>query len=264
MNGGSRSTDSASASCWRPSAPKVAFRLPDDPGEVVAALGERVHEARRSPRGTALSSALVAGQLLEQAAAGAEAPGSGSGRPCAAPCRARGASSAEPLKKSWRPVRVCWSKRSKISSSSTAVAVWSEPITPPSSISSPFVGTELEVDVAVGDAGQRGLLDQHARAAAQRRVVVVVDRERDLGRARPGSRRSSLTLPTVTPPALHLVALHELAGVHELRGHAVAAVAPEQQDRDDYNCKEDQSGRYGSLLEIRTSLRAQSGPSCAH
>jgi hypothetical protein len=31
---------------------------------------------------------------------------------------------------------------------------------------------------------------------------------------------------------LDLVALHELAGVHELRGHAVAAVAPEQQDCD--------------------------------
>ena len=61
----------------------------------------------------------------------------------------------EPLKKSWSALRVGASKRSKTSSSSTAVAVWSVPITPPSSIVVAVLRAELEVDVAVGDAGQR-------------------------------------------------------------------------------------------------------------
>ena len=44
------------------------------------------------------------------------------------------------------------------------------------------LGRHAQVDVAVGDAGQRGLADRGERAAAQRRVVVV-DLHRDLGLA---------------------------------------------------------------------------------
>jgi hypothetical protein len=54
------------------------------------------------------------------------------------------------LKKSCRPVRVRWSKRLKIWSSSTAVAVWSGPIVPPFDLVA-VRGAELQVDVPVGD-----------------------------------------------------------------------------------------------------------------
>ena len=74
----------------------------------------------------------------------------------------------------------------------------------------------------------------------------------------------SLTLPTVDAAGLDLVALHELAGVDELDRDAVAAVAREQEHRDYDNGQEDQGAREDALPEIRTVLRAQPGPNCAH
>jgi hypothetical protein len=101
------------------------------------------------------------------------------------------------------------------------------------------VGAEVKVDVAVRYARQRCLLDQQPRPLAQGLVVGVVDPDRDLGAALlahvdvlHGADRHAA--------GLDLVALHELAGVHELCGHAVAAVTCEKQDRDSDYGQEDQ------------------------
>ena len=60
---------------------------------------------------------------------------------------------------------------------------------------------ELQVDVAVGDARQRRLTDDRARARAQRVIAVGGDRERDLGVA-VGVSVDVVDLPTVTPETL--------------------------------------------------------------
>jgi hypothetical protein len=70
-------------------------------------------------------------------------------------------------------------------------------------------------------------------------VVVVGDAERDLGGPVLG-HVDVLDAPDGHPAGLHLVALHELTGIHELRGHAVATVASKQQNGDGYDCQEDQ------------------------
>jgi hypothetical protein len=70
-------------------------------------------------------------------------------------------------------------------------------------------------------------------------VVAVRDAERDLGA--PVLRHVDVLHAAHRHAAgLDLVPLHELARVDELSGHAVAAVAPEQQDRDSDYCQEDQ------------------------
>ena len=71
MNGGSRSTDSASADCWRPSAPKVPFRLRTTPVRSSRRSASAFTSVPESTRKRS-SSGVVAGQLLEQAGAGAE------------------------------------------------------------------------------------------------------------------------------------------------------------------------------------------------
>jgi hypothetical protein len=98
---------------------------------------------------------------------------------------------------------------------------------------------ELQVDVAVGDAGQRRLLDHHLRAAPQRLVVRVADPELDL-RVPVLGHVDALDAADGDAAGLHLVALHDLAGVDELGRDRVAAVAAEQQHGDcDYR-QEDQ------------------------
>ena len=108
------------------------------------------------------------------------------------------------------------------------MTVLSVSITPPSGISSVRVRRQLQVDVAVREAGLRELADLGARAAPQRRVIVV-DRELDLGVAVVGDLDA---LDRADRHAAHLdgVALHELTGVQEARLDLVAAPAAAEED----------------------------------
>ena len=93
------------------------------------------------------------------------------------------------------------------------------------------LGRHAQVDVAVGDARQRGLADRGERAAAQRRVVVL-ELHRDLGLA---VRREVDVLDGADRRAARLdeVALHQLGGVLEARlDLVVAAGGAQQEDRD--------------------------------
>jgi hypothetical protein len=91
---------------------------------------------------------------------------------------------------------------------------------------------EAEVDVAVGDAGQRRHADGGDRPFAQRRVVVV-DGEGEL-RLPVGREPDVLDLAGRHAGDLHEVAPDELRGVLELRLDLIAVAGPaEEQHRDD-------------------------------
>ncbi len=101
------------------------------------------------------------------------------------------------------------------------------------------VRTRRQRDVAVGDAGERGLADQRGRSLAQRLVhrhlhrrLVVVGQVDRVDRAHPLARGQ------------HLVAGDELAAGLEQECVAVAAVAAEQQHDDDRD--RDQNRGHGS------------------
>ena len=95
-----------------------------------------------------------------------------------------------------------------------------------------LLAREAEVDVAVGDAGERGLADGGERALAQRRVLLV-DAEGQLGLA-VGGEADVLDLAGRHAGDLHEVALDELRGVLEARLDLVAVAGPaQQQHRDD-------------------------------
>jgi hypothetical protein len=83
---------------------------------------------------------------------------------------------------------------------------------------------QLQVDVAVGHARQRGLADDRARPAAQGVVAVGGDRQRDLGEAVVG-QRDVVDRADGLAGDLHLVALDELTGRDEARVDRVAAAA---------------------------------------
>ncbi len=89
---------------------------------------------------------------------------------------------------------------------------------------------EPQVDVAVGDAGQRRLADRRLRAAPQRRVLLV-DAERELGLP-VGRQPDLLDRARADARDLHEVALDELRGVLELRLDRVAARGALQQHHD--------------------------------
>ena len=84
---------------------------------------------------------------------------------------------------------------------------------------------QAEVDVAVGDAGERGLADGGEGAVAQRRVVLV-DLHRDLGLAVVGEVDVG-DLADGRAADLHEVALDELGGVLEAGLDRVAAAGPD-------------------------------------
>ena len=90
---------------------------------------------------------------------------------------------------------------------------------------------ELEIDVAVGDARQRGGANDRLGPAAQG-VLVVVDLDLDLGLAVVG-QGDVLDLPHLRARDLDEVALDELGGVLEAQRVRVAAVTgAEKHDRD--------------------------------
>ena len=91
------------------------------------------------------------------------------------------------------------------------------------------VAARLERQVAVGDARQRRRAKRHHAALVERRELVV-DRDLD-ARARVVLQLDALDRARPGAADLHLVALHELAGVVERDVHAVAAARAEHQDR---------------------------------
>ena len=103
------------------------------------------------------------------------------------------------------------------------------------------LGRHAQVDVAVGDARQRGLADRGERAAAQRREVVV-DLHRDLGLA---VRREVDGLDRADGRAAGLdeVALHELGGVLEARLDLVAAAGRAQEEDRDHDGHDKNGGQ---------------------
>jgi hypothetical protein len=120
--------------------------------------------------------------------------------------------------------RVSGSKVLKSWSRSTLDCVSTAGIVPPSPMSRPLSAAQVQVDVAVGDAGQRALPHDGAGACAQRRVVLV-DRDLDLRQAVVGEA-DVLDLPHLLAGDRDEVALDELAGVDEPRGDAVALATP--------------------------------------
>ena len=91
------------------------------------------------------------------------------------------------------------------------------------------VAPRLERQVAVGDARQRGCAQRHHASLVQRSDLVV-DRDLDAG-ARVVLELDALDQPHRAAADLHLVALHELAGVVERDVHAIAAARAEHQNR---------------------------------
>ena len=100
----------------------------------------------------------------------------------------------------------------------------------------------LEIDVAVGDARQRAELHDRLGTGPERRVVLVVDRERDLGEP-VGRHVDLLDGAYLRAPDPHLVALHELSRVLELGGDLVAAPAEHQDGRKDHDSEPERHGR---------------------
>ena len=99
-------------------------------------------------------------------------------------------------------------------------------MTPPSSISFCLDASgQAQVDVAVGDARQRGLADGRVRALAQRLVAVVGDLQRHVGLAVVGEV-DLLDRPDRPAGDLDVVALDELAGVLEPRVDLVGGPEP--------------------------------------
>ena len=154
------------------------------------------------------------------------------------------------------------SNRSKIWSSSTAVAVWSGADHAAVLDLVAVRRAELQVDVAVGDARQRRLLDHHLGAAAQRLVVAVVDPQSTS--AWPSWVTSmSLTLPTLTPPALTWLPLTSWPALM----NSAVTVQPPSRGTAGPRLRRLPGGPRRPLApppEIRTVLLAQPGPTCAH
>ena len=89
---------------------------------------------------------------------------------------------------------------------------------------------ELEVDVAIGHAGERGLADDRLRAAAQRAIARVGDLHPHVGLA-VGRQVDALDLADGDAGHLHEVALDELRGVLKARVDGVGAAAVAEQER---------------------------------
>ena len=98
-----------------------------------------------------------------------------------------------------------------------------------------------QVDVAVGDARQRGLADGGQRAAAQRRVVLV-DLHRHRGLAVLGEVDAG-DLADRRAAGLDQVALYELGGVLEVRGDGVAAARATEQEDGNHDGDDKNGGR---------------------
>ena len=126
-------------------------------------------------------------------------------------------------------------KMLKIWSRSTAVVVCSVPRTPPGG-ARVRAWAGLQVDVAVGDTGERGLADDRLGAVAER-PVLVVEREGDLRLAVAG-QLDVLDRPDGGAADLDLVALDQLGGVDEPRLVGVVVVAgSEQHDDNSHHCR---------------------------
>ena len=227
--------------CWLPSAPKVVLRFATTPVRSSAALGEGVHERRRVDQEAPRAAARRASARSNRRAAGRQRRVEVVDAAAQLRARGRAAVTAWPLITSCSELRVLGSNRAKTSSSSTAVLVWSAPMRPPSSISLPSVGAELEVDVAVGDPRQRGRLDHRLGAVAQRRVVVV-DGERDLGSPVVRVTSMSSTVPTATPATRTSLPLTSCPAFSNSAVTVVAAAAREQ-DESDEDRGHDHAGR---------------------
>ena len=228
MKAGSCSTDSASACCSEPIAFVVVARLSTRPERSSwrSARSVTSWEEETTKRSSSFESEFSSRNRREEACSDGFRYSSPafiwSPRPS---CWA-----AEPLITFCRSRRVAGSSVLKIWSRSTAVVVASCSSTPLIGDRGRAVARQAQVDVAVGDAGQRRLADGRERPAAQRRVVAV-DAQRDLGLA-VVRQPDVLDLAGGHAGDLHEVALDELGRVLEARLHLVAAAraAAEQHD----------------------------------
>ena len=116
------------------------------------------------------------------------------------------------------------------------------------------IRAELEIDVAVGDPGQRAQLHHRLRAGPERHVLLVTHLERHLGHAVLGDV-DLLDGADLGPGHAHLVAAHELTGVLKLRRDAVARSAEERDGQDGghgEHQRPDREGPFpGSTLVVR-------------